>query len=76
MSPKRKYPIPNQQINILGNKKYQSLPPQLYKFNPCFKSLKNEADHDPNDYTNISCTDKEYSVENLKAMNNKKVDVE
>ena len=32
MLPPRKDPIPNQDINRLGTKKYQSLPPQLAKF--------------------------------------------
>ena len=34
MSPPRKYPIPNQDINMIGTRKYQILPPQLSKFHP------------------------------------------
>ena len=43
MSPPRKDPIPNQDINSLGTKKYQSLPPQLAKFCTGCKSLFNEV---------------------------------
>ena len=32
--PPRKDAIPNQDIDILGTKKYQSLPPQLAKYRP------------------------------------------
>ena len=35
----RKDPIPNQDINMLGIKKYQSLPPHLPKFCPGYKLL-------------------------------------
>ena len=41
MSPPRKYLIPNQDINILRTEKYQSLPPQLAKYCPGYKSLIN-----------------------------------
>ena len=34
MSPQIKDPIPNQNINMLGTKNYQSLPPHLAKFRP------------------------------------------
>ena len=70
--PPRKYPIPNQDINTLGIKKDQSLPPHLPKFCPVYKQLIYEADDDRHDYTNTSHTDKEDSIDNLKAMNNKK----
>ena len=40
MLPQRKDPITNQDINMLGNEKDQSLPPQLSKFFPRYKSLK------------------------------------
>ena len=41
ISPPRKDLIPNQDINMLGTEKYQSLPPQLTKFRPGYKSLIN-----------------------------------
>ena len=37
MSPPRKDPIPNQDINMSGTEKYQSLPPQLARFRPGYK---------------------------------------
>ena len=37
ISPPRKYPIPDTDINILGTEKYQSLPPQLAKYHPGYK---------------------------------------
>ena len=37
MSTPRKSLIPNQNINMIGTKKYQSLPPQLAKFRPGYK---------------------------------------
>ena len=72
--------ITSQGINTLGIEKYQSLPPHLPKFTPRFKSLRNEAADDPNEYTDtsrtdkydMSRTDKDKSIENLKSMNNKK----
>ena len=42
MLPPRKDPIPNQDINILGTKTYQSLPPQLAKYSTGYKSLINK----------------------------------
>ena len=54
----RKDPIPNQDINRLSTKKYQSLPPQLAKFPPGFKSLISKSEDDRNDYTDTSRTDK------------------
>ena len=36
-SPSINDPIPNPDINVLGTKKYQSLPPQLAKFCPGYK---------------------------------------
>ena len=74
--PPRKYPIPNQDINMLGTVKDQSLPPQLPKFCPGQKSLINEADDDCHDYTDTSCTNNKYSVDNIKATNNKNTDDE
>ena len=56
MTPSRKDPIPNQDINRLITKKYQSLPPHLAKFPPVFKYLIYGA-NDPNsteDYRNDS----------------------
>ena len=75
-SPPRKYQIKNQYINTLGTKKYQSLPPKLPKLYPGYKSLRNEAYDYCHDSTDTSRTDKEDSVENLKAMNNKNSDDE
>ena len=76
----REDPIPNQYINILTTKKYQSLPLHLKTFLPGFKSLINYA-HDPNiieydrnDFTNTSLNDKEYSVKNPKVTNKKYID--
>ena len=61
---------------MLWTEKDQSLPPQLAKFCPGCKSLRKEAEDDCNDSTDTPCTDKEYSVENLKLMNNKNIDDE
>ena len=72
--PQRKDPIPDQNINMLGTKKYQNFPPQLPKFCPGYKLLRNEADDDSNDSTDMSRTDKEDFLENVKAMNNKNSD--
>ena len=68
--------IPNQDINMLGTEKYQSLPPQFDKFIPGYKSLINKAEDVSNDSTDTSCTDKEYYVDNLKDINNKNIDDE
>ena len=43
MLPPIKDPIPNQDINMLGTEKYQSLPPKLAKYCPGYKSLINKA---------------------------------
>ena len=43
MLPPRKDTITNQDINILGTKNNQSLPPQLAIYFPVYKSLINEA---------------------------------
>ena len=74
MFPPGKYIIPNQDINIFSTKKYQSLPPQLAKFPPGFKSLINQAEDDCNDSTDTSRTDKEDFANKLKAINNKYID--
>ena len=74
MSPPRKYPNSNQYINRLITKKYQSLPPQLAKYFPGYKSLKNEAEDDYNYFKDTSHTDKEYYVNNMKNINNKDID--
>ena len=39
MSPPRKDPIPNQDINILGTEADKILPPQYAKYRPGYKSL-------------------------------------
>ena len=70
MSPPRKYPTPNQDINMFGTDKDQSLLPQPTKFRPGYKSLGIEVENYHNNSTDTSRTYKEYSVENLKAMNN------
>ena len=71
--PPRKDPIKNQYINRFGTKKYQILPPQLAKFCPGYKLLINETEYGRNYFTGTSSTDKEYSVDNLKAINNKNI---
>ena len=53
----RKDPISNQYINMLGIKKDRSLPPQLAKFCPGYKSLIKEAEDGCNDSTDNSRTD-------------------
>ena len=70
-SPPRKDPIPNKDINTLGTEKGQSLPPQLPRFRPGYKSLRNKADDNRHDSTDNSLNDKEDSVDNIKATNNK-----
>ena len=62
MSPSRKYPIQNQDINILENKRYQSLTPHSAKYSPGFKSFINEAEDDRNNYTDTPHTNKGYLV--------------
>ena len=57
-SPPRNDPIPNQDINTLGIKKYQSLPPHLYKFRPEYKSLRKKADDYLHNSIDTSRTDK------------------
>ena len=71
MSPQRKDPITNLDINRLSTEKYQSLPPQLAKFRPGCRSLRNEAEDDCNDYTETSRTDKGYYIDNIRSMNEK-----
>ena len=58
MSPSRKNPIPDQDINRLSTPKYQSIPPQLDKYPPGYKSLINEAEDGSNDFINTSLTNK------------------
>ena len=70
----RKDPIPNQDINTLGARKYQSLPPQLPKFCPGYKSLIKKEDDDCHDYADTSRTDKEYSIYTIKFTNDKNSD--
>ena len=67
----RKNLITNQDINMLGTKTNQVLTPQLAKFLPGYKSLINELEDGRNYSTDTSCTDKEDSVNNLKAINKK-----
>ena len=74
MYPQRKDPIPNQYINMLGTEKCQIPPPQLARFRPGYKSLRNQAEDYCNDSTDTSRTNKEDYVENLKAINNKNID--
>ena len=74
MFPPRKDLIPNQDIKMLGTKRDQIIPPQLAKLCPGYKSLINKEEDGCNDSTDISRTDKEYSVDNLKSINNKNID--
>ena len=69
MLTKRKCIIPNQDINMLGTEKDQSLPPKLAKFRPGYKSLINYPEDGRNDSTHTSPTDKEDYVENIKSIN-------
>ena len=71
MSPPGKDPIGNQDINMLGTKRYQSLPPQLDKFSPGYKLWINESEDSRNDSTDTSHNYREDSVDNLKAINKK-----
>ena len=73
MLPLGEDPIPNQDINILGTEKDQILPPQLGRYHPGYKLLLNKAKDGRNDYIDTSRTDKEDSVINLKASNNKNI---
>ena len=66
-------PIQNQDIKMLGTKKYQSIPSKLAEFSPGYKSLINEAEDGRNDSTDTSPTDKEDYVNNLKAINEKEL---
>ena len=76
--PPRNDSIPNQDKNTLGIKKYQCLPPHVTPFPPGFKSLRNKADDDnPEtkdtsriDKYDTSLTNRDGSIENLKAMEN------
>ena len=74
MSPPRKDPIPNQDLNMVGAKKDQNIPTQLSKFCPGYKSLIKKAEDVCNYSTDNSRTDKEDFVNNLKAINNKNID--
>ena len=56
--PPRKDQIPNQDTNMLGTKKYQSLPPQWPKLRSGYISLRNEVEDDRNDSTDTSLNDK------------------
>ena len=70
----RKDPIPNQDINRLGIKKYQSIPLKSAKHFPGYKSLLNEEENGCNDSTDTSHNNKEDHVDNLKEINNKNID--
>ena len=74
MSPPRKFPVPNQDINVLSTKKDQSLPPTLAKYTPGYKSLIYKAEYDFNHSTDTSRTDKKDFVNNMKASNVKNID--
>ena len=50
-SPPIKDPIPNQDNNMLGTEKYQIISPQLAKFCPGYKLLRNKVEDDCNDST-------------------------
>ena len=62
MSPHRKNPIPDQDINRIITEKYQTFPPHLVKFPPRLKSLLNYA-HDLNS-TEDYCNDYIYTSRN------------
>ena len=51
-------PIPHQDKNTLGIKKYQCLPPHAPLFPPGFISLRNEANDDNPETKDTSHTDK------------------
>ena len=80
MSPLRKDPILNQDINRLITKKDQNIPPHFEKFPPGSKSFLNDAndpnstDYDLNDSTDTSRNEKEDSVNNMRVTNNKDID--
>ena len=77
-SPPRKDPILNQDKNTLWLQKYQYLPPHIPPFPPGFKSLINQVnDYNPEttdtsgtDKDDTSCTNRNVSIENVKAMKN------
>ena len=58
------------------DQKNQSLPPQLGRFCPGYKSLINKLEDGRNYSTYTSRTDKEDYVDNLKTINKKIIDVE
>ena len=58
-------------MNTLGIKKYQSLPPHLPNFFPGYKSLRNKVEDDLHNSLYTSRTDKEGSIDNLKAIDKK-----
>ena len=74
MSPQRKYPIPYQGITKLGTKIYKILSPQPAKYWTGYKALIHVAEEDCNNSTDTSCTNKEDSINNLKAINIKNMD--
>ena len=76
MSPPRKDPSPNQDINIFITKQYPILPPIKAKCPPGFKPLfidahdPNGAEYVPNYSTDNSSNEKEDSANKLKVTNN------
>ena len=78
MSPPRKYPITNQDKNIIGFKKDQCLTPEVPPFLPGNKSLRNEENDDKSETTDTSHTEKygtshanrDDSIANVKGMKN------
>ena len=77
ISPPRKDPIPNQDINRLNTPKDPSLPPIIEKYLTGYKPLLNDThdtsstEDDPNYSTDNSRNEKEDSVNKLKVNNNK-----
>ena len=77
--PPIKDPIPNQDKNTLGIEKYKIIPPQVPKFTPGLKSLRNEANDDHPESTDTSRTDRDDTsrtywydyIENMKSTKNK-----
>ena len=76
--PSIKDPIPNEDKNTLGLKKYRSLPPHVPPFPPGFKPLRNETNYDNPETTDTARTDKydtshtnrDDSIENVKSTKN------
>ena len=73
-SPPGKFPIPNTDNNMLGKEIDYSLSPQLANFRPGPKSLLNEAENGRQYSTDMSHTDKLYSADNIREINNKNID--